>query len=70
MSNLTPIEVALYSHLIELLNFFVRQHVYRSKYFIISNNLASRVAQLMSCPEKHLKLSKSLGSTAARPLRC
>ncbi|MBE7181179.1 MAG: hypothetical protein INR71_08220 [Terriglobus roseus] len=57
MSNLTIQEVSLYSHLVEVLCFFIRQHSFRSKYFILSEGLASRVAQLMSCPEKHLKLT-------------
>ncbi|KAL9097410.1 MAG: hypothetical protein Q9165_000305 [Trypethelium subeluteriae] len=56
MSNLTAQEISLYSHLVEVLCFFVRQHSFRSKYFILSEGLASRVAQLMACPEKHLKL--------------
>ncbi|KAF2235807.1 DUF625-domain-containing protein [Viridothelium virens] len=56
MSNLTVQEISLYSHLVEVLCFFVRQHSFRSKYFILSEGLASRVAQLMACPEKHLKL--------------
>lgn len=59
MQNLTRMEVALYSHLVEILNFFVRQHIYRSKFFILANHLAERVGQLVVCPEKHLKLSKS-----------
>ena len=58
MSNLTVQEISLYSHLVEVLCFFIRQHSFRSKYFILSEGLASRVAQLMSCPEKHLKLSQ------------
>jgi protein phosphatase-4 regulatory subunit 3 len=53
-------EVSLYAHLVEVLCFFIRQHSFRSKYFILSEGLAVRVAQLMGCPEKHLKLSKSL----------
>lgn len=58
VTNLTIQEVSLYSHLVEILCFFVRQHTFRSKYFILSENLASRVAQLLLCPKKHLKLSK------------
>ncbi|KAF2144112.1 uncharacterized protein K452DRAFT_153248 [Aplosporella prunicola CBS 121167] len=57
MDDLTIQEVSLYSHLVEVLCFFIRQHSYRSKYFILSEGLASRVAQLMACPEKHLKLT-------------
>ena len=58
VQNLTSMEVALFSHLVEILNFFVRQHLFRSKLFILANSLASRVGQLVACPEKHLKLSE------------
>ncbi|KAF2804018.1 DUF625-domain-containing protein [Mytilinidion resinicola] len=57
MDDLTIQEVSLYSHLVEILCFFIRQHAYRSKYFLLTEGLASRVGQLMSCPEKHLKLT-------------
>ncbi|OAK97227.1 DUF625-domain-containing protein [Phaeosphaeriaceae sp. SRC1lsM3a] len=57
MDNLTMQEVALYVHLLEVLCFFIRQHNFRSKYFILSEGLAARVAQLMDCPEKYLQLS-------------
>lgn len=50
-------EVSLYAHLVEVLCFFIRQHSYRSKFFILAENLGARVAQLMECPEKHLKLT-------------
>ncbi|KAF2734759.1 DUF625-domain-containing protein [Polyplosphaeria fusca] len=56
MADLSVQEVSLYSHLVEVLCFFIRQHSFRSKYFILSEGLASRVSQLMDCPEKHLKL--------------
>jgi protein phosphatase-4 regulatory subunit 3 len=57
VQNLTVQEVSLYSHLVEVLCFFVRQHAYRSKFFLIKENLAARIAQLLACPEKHLKLT-------------
>ncbi|KAI9794139.1 MAG: Platinum sensitivity protein [Piccolia ochrophora] len=57
MRNLSIQEVSLFSHLVEILCFFIRQHLFRSKYFILAEGLASRVAQLLSCPEKHLKLT-------------
>jgi protein phosphatase-4 regulatory subunit 3 len=57
VDNLTMQEVALYAHLLEVLCFFIRQHNFRSKYFILSEGLAARVAQLMECPEKHLQLT-------------
>ncbi|KAH6625636.1 component of IIS longevity pathway SMK-1-domain-containing protein [Boeremia exigua] len=57
MNDLSIQDVSLYAHLVEVLCFFIRQHSYRSKYFILSEGLAARVGQLMSCPEKHLKLT-------------
>ncbi|KAF1847294.1 DUF625-domain-containing protein [Cucurbitaria berberidis CBS 394.84] len=57
MDDLTMQEVSLYAHLVEVLCFFIRQHAYRSKYFVLSEGLGARVAQLMDCPEKHLKLT-------------
>ncbi|KAG2416154.1 hypothetical protein HFD88_007347 [Aspergillus terreus] len=49
-------EVALYSHLVDILTFFVRQHLYRTRNVIHSEALAPRVAQLLKVPQKHLKL--------------
>jgi protein phosphatase-4 regulatory subunit 3 len=57
VTGLPIAEVSLYSHLVETLCFFVRHHSYRSKYFLLTENLPSRVAQLLGCPEKHLKLT-------------
>lgn len=57
VEDLTIQEVSLYAHLVEVLCFFIRQHSFRSKFFILSEGLACRVAQLMACPEKHLKLT-------------
>ncbi|KAI9665116.1 MAG: Platinum sensitivity protein [Alyxoria varia] len=55
--NLSLHDVLTYSHLVEILSFFIRQHHYRSKMFIIQENLHARVGQLMVCSEKHLKLT-------------
>jgi protein phosphatase-4 regulatory subunit 3 len=54
---MTHSEVSLFTHLVETLCFFVRHHSYRSKYFLLTENLPARVAQLLSAPEKHLKLT-------------
>ncbi|KAI5356779.1 putative PH-like domain superfamily protein [Septoria linicola] len=56
MRNLTVQETSLYTHLVEVLSFFVRQHAYQCKLFILSENLHSRIAQLLECPQKHMKL--------------
>lgn len=57
LHDLTFQEVSLFNHLIEILMFLIRQHLFRSKYFIFSEGLAARIAQLLSCPQKHLKLT-------------
>ncbi|KAH7110586.1 component of IIS longevity pathway SMK-1-domain-containing protein [Dendryphion nanum] len=57
VQDLTHGEVSLYAHLIEMMCFFIRQHSFRSKYFIVAEGLSARVAQLMESPEKHLKLT-------------
>jgi len=51
-------QVSLFIYLIEILCFFVRQHTHHSKYFILSEKLGARVAQLLQSPEKYLRLSK------------
>ncbi|SMR49111.1 unnamed protein product [Zymoseptoria tritici ST99CH_1E4] len=56
MAGLTVQETSLYTHLVEVLCFFVRQHPYQSKMFILAENLHARVAQLLACPQKYMKL--------------
>lgn len=60
MTDMTFNEISTLSHLVEILCFFMRQHNYRSKYFILSEGIHSRIAQLLRVPQKHLKLSKFL----------
>ncbi|KUJ14399.1 DUF625-domain-containing protein [Mollisia scopiformis] len=50
-------QVSLFIYLIEILCFFVRQHTHHSKYFVLSEKLGQRIAQLLSSPEKYLKLT-------------
>ena len=57
MSDLSVHETSLYTHLVDVLSFFVRQHSFKSKLFILSENLHSRVAQLLACPQKYMKLT-------------
>ncbi|KAI4215339.1 MAG: hypothetical protein LQ351_002239, partial [Letrouitia transgressa] len=54
--NVTFQEVSLFHHLVEILMFLIRYHLFRSKFLFFSEGLAARVAQLLSCPQKHLKL--------------
>ena len=60
VENLTFQEVLLFTYLIEILTFIARQHIYRSKYFVLTESLAIRVARLLDASQKHLKLSTSL----------
>ncbi|CZT04636.1 related to pleiotropic drug resistance control protein PDR6 [Rhynchosporium graminicola] len=55
--NFNVHEVSLFIYLIEILCFFVRQHTDHSKYFVLSENLGQRIAQLLSSPEKYLRLT-------------
>ncbi|PLB34116.1 SMEK family protein, partial [Aspergillus candidus] len=64
LNDLTFQEVALHSHLVDILTFFVRQHLYRSRSVIHNEALAPRVARLLTVPQKHLKL------TALKFFRC
>jgi protein phosphatase-4 regulatory subunit 3 len=50
-------QVSLFIYLIEILCFFIRQHQHRSKYFVLAESLGQRIAQLLSSPEKYLKLT-------------
>ncbi|WAO85174.1 SMK-1 domain-containing protein [Fusarium falciforme] len=49
-------QASMFTYLIEILCFFIRQHNLRCKFFVMSNNVAQRVAQLLKCPEKYLRL--------------
>lgn len=57
MDNLSIQEVMLFSHLLDILSVLVKQYTARSRVFLLSDPLAPRIAQLLSCSEKHLKLS-------------
>jgi protein phosphatase-4 regulatory subunit 3 len=59
VDDLTFQEVTLYAHLVDILTFFVRQHLFRTRNSIQSESLAPRVAQLLTAPQKHLKLGKT-----------
>ncbi|KAI0404211.1 DUF625-domain-containing protein [Xylaria palmicola] len=52
----TNIEASTLGYLVEILCFFIRQHQHRSKFFVMSNNIVPRIAQLVRSPEKFLKL--------------
>ncbi|KAJ5104828.1 hypothetical protein NUU61_002175 [Penicillium alfredii] len=56
LHDLTFQEVTLHSHLVDILTFFARQHLFRTRNAIHNEALAPRVAQLLRAPQKHLKL--------------
>ena len=66
--NLSFNEISLYSHLVELLMYFVRQHLYRSKFFIASEAITSRIGQLLGSSQKHMKLSMLIVFITSRPI--
>ena len=49
-------QASMFSYLIEILCFFIRQHHQYSRYFVLSNNIVQRVGQLLKSPEKFLQL--------------
>ena len=57
MVGMSVQETSLYTHLVEVLCFFVRQHNHDSKLFILSEHMHPRVAQLLACPQKYMKLT-------------
>lgn len=54
--DFTVQEAAMFSCLVEVLGFFIRQHHRFSRYFFIMHNLAARIVQLLKCRDKYLQL--------------
>ncbi|KAJ3481599.1 hypothetical protein NLG97_g7783 [Lecanicillium saksenae] len=57
-------QASMFSYLIEILSFFIRQHHRFSRYFVMTNNIVERVVHLIKSPEKYLRL------VAIRFFRC
>lgn len=57
--DLTVHQASMFTYLIEILGFFIRQHHTRSKFFVLNNDIVKRVAQLLDCQENFLKLGKT-----------
>ncbi|KOS18060.1 Uncharacterized protein ESCO_003159 [Escovopsis weberi] len=49
-------QASMYTYVVDLLGFFIRQHHRFSRYFFMNHNLAQRVAQLLKSTDKYLKL--------------
>jgi protein phosphatase-4 regulatory subunit 3 len=52
----SPSEQGVFSYLNDILCFYVQRHHHRSKFFVFTYNMASRLVQLLACKEKHLQL--------------
>ena len=50
----------MFSYLIEILCFFIRQHYHRSKSFVLQKNISDRIAQRLQSEEKYLALLKKI----------
>lgn len=57
--DFTVHQASKFTYLVEILCFFIRQHHRFSRYFVMNNNIAQRVAQLLKSPEKYLQLGKN-----------
>ena len=66
VNDITFHDVQLYNHLVEILMYLCRTHQFTSKFYIHNQDLASRIAQLLSAPQKHLKLSEHAFSCSYR----
>ena len=51
-------QASMFTYLVEILSFFIRQHHRFSRYFVMNNNVVQRVCQLIKSPEKYLRLGK------------
>ncbi|POR31452.1 Uncharacterized protein TPAR_08335 [Tolypocladium paradoxum] len=49
-------QASMFTYLVEIMCFFIRQHHRFSRYFVLNNNIAKRVCQLLKSPEKYLRL--------------
>ncbi|KAI2618876.1 DUF625-domain-containing protein [Hypoxylon sp. NC1633] len=54
--NFSVHQASMFTYLIEILCFFIRQHQHRSKFFVLNNDIVLRISQLLSCQENFLKL--------------
>lgn len=57
-------QASMFTYLIEILCFFIRQHQHRSKYFVLDHNIVKRIEQLLHSPEKFIKLGKAPNLTS------
>ncbi|KAH6659776.1 component of IIS longevity pathway SMK-1-domain-containing protein [Truncatella angustata] len=54
--DFTVQQASMFTYLIEILCFFIRQHQHRSKHFVLDQHIVERIEQLLHSPEKFIKL--------------
>ncbi|CVK88896.1 uncharacterized protein FPRO_02565 [Fusarium proliferatum ET1] len=54
--NFTVQQASMFTYLIEIQTFFIRCHQLRVKLHVMSHDIVKRIAQLLACPEKFLRL--------------
>ena len=57
--DFTTHQASMFTCLVEIMCFFIRQHHRYSRYFVMNHNLVQQVAHLLKCPDKFLRLGKS-----------
>lgn len=58
VAEFTVQQASMFTYLIDIISFFIRQHHRFARYFVMNNDIAERVSRLLKCPEKYLRLSK------------
>ncbi|KAL6914108.1 hypothetical protein FSHL1_011781 [Fusarium sambucinum] len=54
--NFSVQQASMFTYLIDILTFFIRQHAVRVKFYVMGHDIVKRVSQLLGCPEKFLRL--------------
>lgn len=57
LRNVNFEQTALFVHLCDLLCFFIRAHTFRSKFFILSQNISVAISRIFRTSERHLHLA-------------
>jgi protein phosphatase 4 regulatory subunit 3 len=58
--NFTVQQASMFTYLIEIMCFFIRQHHRYSRFFVLNHNIVLRVNQLLKSPETFLQLGKCI----------
>ncbi|CCG81982.1 Putative uncharacterized protein [Taphrina deformans PYCC 5710] len=57
LKTITFEQTALFTHLCDLLCFFIRAHTFRSKFFILSQGISVAISRIFLTNERHLQLA-------------